>query len=579
MRGVRNLAFVLLACLAVLGGAPRPASAGQCGLPDVSPLWIDYAGGNTPIVPRPGMILAGSSPSDKLAAARAAGAGIVYFDLHLNDRVGTPSAPADPVAIVNKANRFFDFAAAATGCPTPLIAENELFGSNTTTPWSATNAQYRANVLTFLQTLAARGARPFLLISSPPYTGGAAGDWWRQVAQVSDIVQEFFTTPTGVFAQGPLLGSRMLRVSMRRAVSNFTAIGVPPTRIGIMLEFESAPGQGGRQGLKPAQAWFEVVKLEALAARQVASELGVSTIWSWGWATFSAADQDPDKPAAVCVYLWARDQSLCNGPAQAGAGFDVSLAEGQIDLPAGVRCSLPFGPIAESDVVQLAAETGDPELAASALLEQLVVSAKARVAPSVVLAAERQVIREHYRGVRAYYLNDLARSRLTLAAARGLLAEEFDRAQIEAGLQAPGPTAAALAAFYASYGAVQMRLVEARPAPWWLGGKQTGLAIDTLAPSALFALAAGRPATIVTADGVFSARALAPSLPLAAVPLSLAEPSISAALVHSAQEDAYQDWLIQQETRALGSAICLRDDLPVVGDVDLSTYAPFLALN
>jgi hypothetical protein len=574
-----KLAFTLLTCIVALTAAPQQATAGPCGLPDAGPLWIDYAGGNAPIVPRPGMILAGSSPSDKLAAARAAGAGVVYFDLHLNDRVGTPSAPADPAAIVNKANRFFDFAAATTGCSTPLIAENELFGSNTTSPWSATNAQYRANVLTFLQTLAARGARPFLLVSSPPYTGGAAGDWWRQVAQVSDIVQEFFTTPAGVFAQGPLLGSRTLRVSMRRAVANFTSVGIAPTRIGIMLEFESAPGQGGREGLKPAQAWFEVVKLEALAARQVAGELGVSTIWSWGWATFSAADQDPDKPAAVCVYLWARDQRLCDGSARAGPGFDASLTEGQIDLTAGIQCTLPVGQIAQQSVLPLAAATGDPELAASAVLEGLIVGAKAQVASAAVLAAERSVIREHFRGVRAYYLSDLARLHLTLVAARMVIAEEIGRAQIEAGLQAGRPTAAAIAAFYASYDGVQTRLVEARPAPWWLGGQTTGFAIGTVAPSPIFALPLGRPVTIVTVGGTFTVRALAQALPLSAIPLSLAQPAISAALGRDGQDDAYQDWLAQEETRALNSAICLRDDLPAVGDIDLSAYAPFLAMN
>ncbi len=93
---MRKLAFTLLTCIVALAAAPQQARAGQCGLPDAGPLWIDYAGGNAPIVPRPGMILAGSSPSDKLAAARAAGAGSVYFDLHLNDRIGTPSAPVDP---------------------------------------------------------------------------------------------------------------------------------------------------------------------------------------------------------------------------------------------------------------------------------------------------------------------------------------------------------------------------------------------------------------------------------------------------------------------------------------------------
>ena len=163
--------------------------------------------------------------------------------------------------------------------------------------------------------------------------------------------------------------------------------------------------------------------------------------------------------------------------------------------------------------------------------------------------------------------------------AQMVIAEEMGRAQIEAGLQAGSPMAAAIAAFYASYDGVQTRLVEARPAPWWLEGQTTGLAIETVAPSLLFTLPVERSATVVTADGIFAVRALTPSLPLGATPLGIARPSISAALAHDGQDDAYQNWLAQQETRTLSKALCLRDDLPAIGDVDLLAYAPFLALN
>src|SRR5205085_4817045 len=123
--------------------------------------------------------------------ARAAGAATIFFDLKLVGHVGTPAAPADPATIVDTANKVFDTAVKSTGCPTPLIAENELFGATTPTPWVPGNATYRANVLTLLTQLAARGAHPYLLISTPPYGGDAAGDWWRQVAQVADVVREF----------------------------------------------------------------------------------------------------------------------------------------------------------------------------------------------------------------------------------------------------------------------------------------------------------------------------------------------------------------------------------------------------
>ena len=48
-----------------------------------------------------------------------------------------------------------------------------------------------------MQQLAAKGARPFLLVNAAPYTGGDAGDWWRQAAQVGDIVPEvYFNAPS-----------------------------------------------------------------------------------------------------------------------------------------------------------------------------------------------------------------------------------------------------------------------------------------------------------------------------------------------------------------------------------------------
>ena len=101
---------------------------------------------------------------------RAKGAQTVYFDLYLNNRVGTPSKPADPAAIQARADKLFDTAVTSSGCDHPLIAENELFGAQLPTPWTPTTAQYRANVLAFLQRLAERGARPFLLLSNRPYT-------------------------------------------------------------------------------------------------------------------------------------------------------------------------------------------------------------------------------------------------------------------------------------------------------------------------------------------------------------------------------------------------------------------------
>ena len=136
-----------------------------------------------------------------------------------------------------------------------------------------------------------------------------------------------------------------MRAGMRSLVRRFTEIGIPANRVALELQFQSAPGTGGREGLQPRSKWLEIVKLEALAVRQVTQELETHSIWSWGWATFSEAGIDRDKGEAVCVYLWVRDQNLCSGPGAAGPDFDPSLTVGQLNLPAGVLCTLPAGQI------------------------------------------------------------------------------------------------------------------------------------------------------------------------------------------------------------------------------------------
>ena len=64
-----------------------------------------------------------ANPALPVEKLRAAGAQTEYFDLHLNQRVGTPSAPADPSTIVAKANKFYDYAAQSMDCSNPVVAE------------------------------------------------------------------------------------------------------------------------------------------------------------------------------------------------------------------------------------------------------------------------------------------------------------------------------------------------------------------------------------------------------------------------------------------------------------------------
>src|SRR5436305_11692141 len=158
---VRRLGVVAVAVLlATLVGGPSATARkleANCVLPSKTPVWVDFADGSVPfwrVFAKPGVVAAASNLifPPKL---RAAGARTVYFDLHLNQRVGTPSAPVDPSTIVAKAEKFYAYAAQSMDCSNPVIAENELFGAWTATPWSPTMAQYGANVVLFLQTLRA----------------------------------------------------------------------------------------------------------------------------------------------------------------------------------------------------------------------------------------------------------------------------------------------------------------------------------------------------------------------------------------------------------------------------------------
>jgi hypothetical protein len=579
---VRRLLLVIAAFAVVVAvpGHARADGLPTCApLPAKKPVWIDFADGSVPFwqeFAKPGVVAAAANLiyPPKL---RAAGAQTVFWDMYLNNRIGQPSKPVDSATAFAKANRLFDAAVASSACSTPYITENELFGASLPVPWSATNTQYRANVLLYLRTLAARGGHPFLLVSSRPYTAGDAGDWWRQVAEVAEIVQEVYFPAPAIYKAGPILGNRILRTAFRRAILAYTKIGIPTSKLGIMLGFHTEPHQGGRERLEPAQAWFRTVKWQALSAKQVASELSISTIWSWGWANWGARGFDPDKPAAACVYLWTRNPRLCNGPAMAGKGFVTSRTEGQIRLPGGAYCTVAGRAISAAGITRLQKLTGDRQLAATALFARAVESRQAPVSATDVLRAERAVVAQRFGGSAAAYRAALARAGANVSIARGILGDELRRLEVEAGLAGGNPSPAAVASFYEAYPDLLARPVAAKPAPWWLGGSGSGLALSSLAPPPLFRAPTGRATTVRAFDGSYVVRPLGRTMPLGALPLSRARPGIVAALRTFARGAAFERWTADRQTAALRGTICYRDDLPTPAAVDLSTFLPFLS--
>ena len=403
-------AFVtLLAVLAVVapgsGSATAKPAALSCGLPEAQPTWIDFTDSAVSFwrerFARPGVVIA-TGGEGIAGEARAAGAGVVHWDMYLKRRVGTPIAPADPSVIAERADAMYQKAVAVTACERPLIALNELWGGWQPTPLTPTADQYRANVLAYVRRLAERGA-PGCSHLQPAVHGGDAAAWWRAIGSVSDLVLEKYPNANTLWHAGAIDGSRQLRVSYRKAADQFRVLGIPASRLGIMVGFQTGPGTGGREGLKPRSRWFAVAKWQALAARQVSKELRLGHVWSWGWAQRDERSNDPDKTFAACAWLWSRDAALCDAPGILGSELDTDVRTGQLDLAAGVRCTYGSSAIRTSSIASLAALTGDRELALTTLVARAVARERARVSTADAAAVERRIIGARFAGSAGSY--------------------------------------------------------------------------------------------------------------------------------------------------------------------------------
>jgi hypothetical protein len=574
----RLLVIVLCACAGFAAAPHRAAAADTCGIPDKGTLWIDFADGSVPfweMFAKPGVIAAAANfiyPPQ----LRALGAKTVYWDMNFRLRVGTPLEPFDPAVVINRANRLYSIASMSSGCVRPTIAENELNGANTVTPWTATNAQYRRNVLIYVQTLSALGARPVLLVPSAPYMGGEAADWWRQVSRYADVVRESYFRARTIAKQGPIEGSRTLRTMFRNRVQEFTSAGIPTSKLGLMLGFQTTRGAGGREGA-PRKAWLEVTKLQTLAARQVAGETRLRSIWSWGWGVWSKAQDDPDKPAAACVYLWTRDPKLCDGPAIAGRSFNTSRTEGQLALGAGTRCTLYGQTITERSIAALAPVTGDRDAAFSAAFGRAVTSTLVPLKAKQVSMAEKAVVAARFGGSYGGYRGALAKAHASIGAARGVIADELRRLTIESRMRVGSPSGADVREYYQTYGEAQARLVQTKTVAPWLGNRRRGLALESTAPPQIFSIAEGGWHKVRTMRGTYDVRALDATVPLGAVPFALARTAVSNALRQLAQDDRYDRWLLARERALVDQALCRRDVQPRAELVPLTDYLPFLA--
>lgn len=434
-----RIGLVIMGLAVLTGGfaaSARPQST-ACPTPvGGAPLWIEYGDGSVPpdvraVFARPGVVVAATG-TGLPTQYREHGAKTVFFSLKLPSLVGDPGKPADPATIEGAADRTYERAVTSTLCDTPWIGLNELAGPANPVPWTDTVRTYRQNILELMQRLRERGAVPVLLVHGSPVYTGEARDWWRDVGAAGNVVYEAYYKAPGIIQRGRIIGPRRLRLGMRSVMTAFANTGIPRNRLGLMLGFQVAPGKAGREGLQPSQDWFRYVKWNALAARQVAADMGLGSIWSWGWGNLSAQAKDPDKPAAACVYLWARDQSLCDGRAAAGDGFKASLVEGPIVMGDLSQCISVVGKLPRATVRETNALTGNLDVAVSATFVRQVLRRKLAIPTADIDTAENNVIDGWFGGSRDAYLSALAEHHATEGVARGILEDQLRRERLDA---------------------------------------------------------------------------------------------------------------------------------------------------
>ena len=418
----------------------------------------------------------------------------VYFDLNFNeadrhaDEAGRP-VDVDPPRRRRASSRS---PSQQTGCPTPVIVLNELSGASARRRRGRTTTRSTARTCSrFVQDLAALGAHPVLLVAKPPYTGGDAIAWWQQVAQVAELVREVYVPATRRGSSGRSSATATCARRYRQAVADFTSIGIPANRVGLMVSFATTKGFGGRNGLEPASAWYQVAKWQALAVQQVAAETGIASVWSWGWGEWNATEQDPDKPYAACAWLWARSPALCDAPQTIGKGFDRRCTEGQLSLlaPGRSASSRSTALSTRRAIGSLQALTGDRETRVQrAVRAARRVGGAAGVDGAPCSRRERAVIRERSAAAAA----PTSRAATGARDAPGRARDPRRRAAPRAarGSRGPPPTPSARRGpdvLHVVSGSA-VRLVRRTPSPSWLGSKAQGYALSEVAPDRLFAL-------------------------------------------------------------------------------------------
>ena len=422
--------------------------------------------------------------------------------------------------------------------------------------------------------------RPAITIANPPYTGGEAADWWREAAKAAILIRQVYFTspgPKGLIALGPARASRSMRKGMRGLVTHFGAIGIPasrsrsscsssrrPARAAVRACNPRPPGSSSSSSRRSRRSRWRRIR------RSRASGRGA------GRASPSPGTIPTSRrpPASTCGRATRSCVTRLRWPAPVSTR---RCTEGQIELPAGVRCTFGARTIAKDDVGRDAALTGDLSSAATALLQRVVLRADQPVDPQTVLAAERAIVRDRFGGSRLA----LSRSARCSATDAGRRARDHRRPARAGPRQGAVPAAA-------RDGAPDRRLhldvlgderaprlrrragAVARRCAARLRGR------DDRAGAGVHAAARPAPLASTRSTAASTCARSGPRCRCFALPPARAQDVARAVLGRFAKDDVYQRWLRARETALLGDAVCARDDVPAPGDVDLTLWAPFL---
>jgi len=249
--------------------------------------------------------------------------------------------------------------------------------------------------------------------------------WWRQVAQVASIVREVYFGAPKIYKLGIVQGSRTIRQMFRAGAGDFHLDRDP-----AFEARDHAPASrhdGLRRARTPAagEQWFELTKLQALAARTVAKRAPPRVRLVPGAGRRGRGRDDPDKHANACVYLWTRNPKLCDAPRMRRARVEHRSDRGPVDLPAGLALHREWKPGALGPRASISRLTQDPQPPSRLAYGRAVASSYAQVNSKAILDAEKAVIALHFGGSRAAYIAALRHDRASVAIARGIIETSF----------------------------------------------------------------------------------------------------------------------------------------------------------